>query len=488
MGFAELIPWATENMKKLEKYFLVPKKLILLRAPAGMGKTSVAVAYMIYNALLGKRSALFLRTRKEIEHALRIAKRIVERIKQDLLILPTPSKKELCVMHASGDVPIRFLCPAIDCDRLKRRNTKDIEKMLRGTVLELQEEYIRVLSSGGRCPYIIIKELLQKADIVFGVHEYFSDDELFSLLGRLDIIILDEAHNFILMHREFCEIDLRMGQELVDEYYLKGGKNIGKLVVGLWREGKYKESKAVSSYYQYRQTRGAEIKMNDSIIKVQAPIEIIKNRIDDIKKMIIMSSTLYPSKFFEILFAGNLDHEMVVIPGLMKSPNRTVRVVDSDISMAYKERTKFTLQKYAELILKIAEKIDGNVIVFAPNYDIATALSRIIKAPLVRDKIEQGKIVIAVFRSRISEGVDLPHSFRAVIIAGLPYPKITKKEINILGVYSREYGIDMDILERAYIESSMISALVQAMGRVGRRGKKGFVFIIDRRAKKLFGG
>lgn len=485
--FVEIIPWITENMKKLEKYFLVSKKLVLLRAPAGIGKTSVAIAYMIHNMLMGKRCALFLRTRKEIEHAFGIAKGILEKIEHDLLILPTPSKKELCIMHAGGDIPLRFLCPVIDCVRMRKRDVKDIEKVLRGKVLEYTEEYLRLLSSGGRCPYILLKELLGKADMIFGVHEYFSDDELFSLLGKLDIIIVDEAHSFILTYKEFSESYIRKGEVLVEDFYSKGGRNVGKLIVALWREGKYEDSRAVSHYYQYVKTQGVEIKIDGMIIKAEPPIEIIKKRIRDCEKMIIMSSTLYPSKFFEVLFSKGLEHEMIVVPGLIRNPNRVIKIVDTDVSMAYKERTEHTLMKYAEIILGIARRVKGNVIVFAPNYEIAEKLSRIIKAPVIRDRIQEEKIVITAFRSKISEGVDLPPSFKAVIIAGLPYPKITRKEIRILDAYRKKYGIDVDILRKAYIESSMISALVQAMGRVGRRGEKGLVFIIDRRAKRLFG-
>jgi len=53
-------------------------------------------------------------------------------------------------------------------------------------------------------------------------------------------------------------------------------------------------------------------------------------------------------------------------------------------------------------------------------------------------------------------------------------------------VYSERYGIDVETLKEAYLQSSMVSALIQAMGRVGRK-REGYVFVIDRRAIGIFG-
>ena len=132
--FVDLIPWKTPEMEKLAKIFVSPKKLVLVRAPAGVGKTSVAIAYLFWNALMGRRGAIFLRTRREVEHALNIARSIGERVSVDLLVIPTPSKRELCVMRPGKDIPIRFLCPAIDCERLRRRKYSDVERILRGNI------------------------------------------------------------------------------------------------------------------------------------------------------------------------------------------------------------------------------------------------------------------------------------------------------------------------------------------------------------------
>jgi len=485
--FVDLIPWKTPEMEKLARIFLSEKKLILVRAPAGIGKTSVAIAYLFWNALMGKRGAIFLRTRREVEHALNIARSISEKVNADLLIIPTPSKRELCVMRLGEDIPIRFLCPAIDCDRLRRRKYSDVERILRGNIPRDMHGYIYTLTRGGKCPYLMLKALLPKADVIVGVHEYFSDPYLYSLLGDLDIAIIDEAHNFILMHREFDKKLLEKGRILVEEFYEKGGRNIGRLIVALWREGKREDAVAVSHYYQYSIADGIGRETDGKILKIPTPIDVVRKRIDGLKKLVVMSSTLYPSKFFEILFSKGIDHEMHIILGLVDNPNRQITFVPTELSTSHSDRNIYTYKQYAILIKKIKAQTQHKVIVFAPSYDVARGIARFLKAP-VTDNPKGEDIIVTVFRGRIAEGVEIPKEYKVAIMAGLPYPKITKETIEILKVYSEEYGMSLSILRDAYLQSSMVSALIQAMGRVGRGGEKGYVFIIDRRAQRIFGG
>ena len=97
---------------------------------------------------------------------------------------------------------------------------------------------------------MILKALLPKADIIIGVHEYFSDSYLYSLLGRLNVAIVDEAHGFILMHKEFDKKLVKKGEDIAERFYEKKGKNIGRLIVALWREGNREDAIAVSQYHQ----------------------------------------------------------------------------------------------------------------------------------------------------------------------------------------------------------------------------------------------
>jgi len=482
MSFVDLIPWRNPIMSRLGEMFSAPNRLILIRAPSGVGKTSVAVAYAIWSALHGERTAIFLRTKREVEHALGIAGSILSRLDNpDILITPTPSRTEMCVM-GYREIPIRFMCPAVDCERLANRKISDIIKTLKGTTYDRLLAYKYIFSRGGRCPYIVARELLRRAHVVIGVHEYFSDSCLYSSLGELSTVIIDEAHSFLLMRYEFSLRLLKRGETLASEFYDAGGRNLGRYIVALWREGRRNDSIALSQYYQYMACEGEEIRVGDKILKVPTPIDIIRRRIRRLRRIIVMSSTLYPSSFFEVLFSKGLQHEMFVIPGIIGG--RRIQVLDTKLSMGYNERNMETFRQYARLIRKIAEREKSKVIVFTPSYEVAKHVAKFLGVRPT-DQFDQ-EIVVTVYRGKISEGIEPPPEYSVAILAGLPYPKINLEDIEVLKIYSKEYGISLDAMKKAYVESSMMSALIQAMGRVGRRGE-GKVYIVDRRAMRILG-
>lgn len=484
MSYVDMIPWKTKEMEKIAKIFLTDKKLILLRAPAGIGKTSVAVAYLISMAIMGKRGAIFLRTRKEVEHTLAIIKRIISGKKLDLLILPTPSKHDFCVVKP-GVPLIKYWCPASECDRLKRRKYSDIEKVLRSQVFSELNSYVRLMAMGMRCPYHICLELLKKADIIIGTHPYFIHEDLFERLGKLAIIVVDEAHNLVgITTFEGDAKNIEEGKIIAEEAMEKGHA-IHKYVVRLWRSGDIDRATILAEYDAYRTEKGVEVRMNGKIIKVYPPIELVKDRIENVSKIILMSSTLYPSKFYEKLFAEGINHRLEVIPGLFKSPKRRIVIMDTELSTAVSMRSQEIYAGYASEIKRLHRKLGEKIIVFCPSYEVAKNIAKHLGKE-VKDKPE-GEIIITVYRGRIAEGVELPEGYKVAIMAGLPFPKISAKDEKIIEVYSKIYRIDKQSIRQAFLMSSMVSALIQAAGRVGRR-EQGIVIIIDSRAKSIFGG
>ena len=68
-----------------------------------------------------------------------------------------------------------------------------------------------------------------------------------------------------------------------------------------------------------------------------------------------------------------------------------------------------------------------------------------------------------------------------VVAIGLPYPAVDKKFLRITGKIAEIIGMDKKQFIKDYMNSEMLGALVQLLGRAGRR-KKGACIIIDERA------
>jgi len=68
-----------------------------------------------------------------------------------------------------------------------------------------------------------------------------------------------------------------------------------------------------------------------------------------------------------------------------------------------------------------------------------------------------------------------------VIAVGLPYPATDKKFVAINKAIARRIGVDEKAFLRNMMNSEMITALTQLLGRAGRR-RKGACIIIDERA------
>ena len=481
MSFLDIIPWELSLGDKIARAFMSTKNLVLIRAPAGSGKTSVAIAYLIYRAMLGERGALFLRTKREVEHALGIAKKISEKTDTNLLIMPSPSKEDFCVMALNKEL-IKYWCPISECERLSRRKYSDLEAFLRRNVFASLSEYVNLLASGKRCPYYVALGLLRKANIVFGTHSYFIRSDLFEKLGKLDIVIVDEAHELLFPKTYEGNYEVvEEGREIAHSVE-EQGIALSRYIVSLGRSMDYESAKKLAEYDAYREADGADILLGKKIVKIYPPAILIRDRLRSVRKIVVMSSTLYPSNFFRMLFAKDMEHELIVIPGLIGG-RRKIIVVDTNLSLSYRMRNEETYKAYAELIRRIYLKHREKTLVFCPSYKVAEGIAKHLKTKPT-DKLG-GDLVITVFRGRIAEGIDAT-GYRVAIMAGLPFPMIDMETREILKLYSGIYHIDIEALENAYSLSSMISALVQAMGRVGRR-EEGVIYIIDSRAKKYLG-
>lgn len=475
MSFLDLLPWKKSTLPQISKAFLSEKKLVLLRAPAGSGKTAVALAYLVSEAIMGRRGAIFFRTKSEIENALRILREILDRRSLRLLVLPTPSKEDFCIYNPPRDI-VKYWCPISGCDRINRRSSKDLEHLFSEMNYSSINDYIVALARHGVCPYFTLQNMLRKADIVLGTHQYLITKDLFEKLGHLDIIIVDEAHNLMFLRTfESEKKNLLLGEEIFSR---SATRRIGHLVVALWREGRNLEAKLVALFDAFRSAEGETISVGNKIIKILPPIKLVEERMQNAKKFVLMSATLYPLRLFEKLFAGNMEHETLVIPGLFVRESLEIKIIKSKLSMKYAERNISTFKGYAELIRRIQKKLNQKLLIFAPSYEIANQLAKLLGCQ-IDSECRVG--LVTVFRGKLSEGIEQPYNI--AIAAGLPFPKITEETKIILEFYSKFYGIPYEALEYAYRYSGMIIALIQALGRVGRK-QKGLAIIIDKRSEK----
>ncbi len=207
-----------------------------------------------------------------------------------------------------------------------------------------------------------------------------------------------------------------------------------------------------------------------------------------------MSASLYPIKLFEEIFStSQYRPQSIIVSGMLESDEkRLFLALDIGLSTSFRKRKTEVLEEYAKLILFLSKKLKESILAFTPSKEYAKALKGFLQEATIINGAEKNtygeadckeSIFISYMRGALAEGVELDLggcSPRVLIIVGLPYPKIDEKTHLVLSSLSKAYGLEDTEFYEAYLYSSMISALVQASGRVGRR-EKGVVVIVDNR-------
>ncbi|MHA1676744.1 MAG: helicase C-terminal domain-containing protein, partial [Candidatus Njordarchaeales archaeon] len=184
------------------------------------------------------------------------------------------------------------------------------------------------------------------------------------------------------------------------------------------------------------------------------------------------------------------------IKGFMRSTSRRkLAILKSGITSKFNERGDKAFWRYTSIIKKIYDSIKENIIVFAPSKNFAEKLAKYIGAPILLEEpnrlmeslgisdLKDVPIIISVARSKLAEGIDLSYKGftpRILLVIGLPFPKITQEDRIIIQFYSKIYNIKEPLLRKSLSLSSMFSALIQTIGRIGRK-EKGFAIIVDDR-------
>ena len=447
------------------------KRLVMIRAPAGSGKTTIVLCRAVELAQQGVRTGVFFRTISQVDYALGLIRRILRISNVSVKVVPVVGKVRLCLNPPPDSDPFPKWCDYSKCPlRSRGKRVKEFP-----SVPESLEQLMNIGRSNGVCPYYLSLSEAEKADIVIATQAFFINDKLMEMLGKLDIAVVDEAHGLMHLITEISEEEYRRGREL-------SSMRLEDMSI--------EDAGILSRYEDYVDTDGDEVVLRGEgkRLKVVPPIRLIRKRLESVKKIILVSATIYPTGLFGLLFARGIDAEIEVIPGLIRETEKRkiLGVVVEDLSSKRELRTPRQYDRYAYVIRKLIERIGKPALILAPSYEFAQELSKRLGFPVCRDPREaKGDVVIGVLRGRFSEGieVDLGAPLRLLVIAGLPYRPRSPEFLSMVKVYAREYGVDFYELARAIEESDMINALIQALGRVGRR-ERGVAVILDSRVRK----
>ncbi len=481
-----------ENVdKELMKAFETDAEITFIRARAGAGKTYLSVAYALYRASEGDRVAIFVRTRSEINQALRIAReirsRLGDRAKELPTMIPMTGKEALCRFPPENNAVIKWWCRIIDCEFLNHKINDEFRDLIQNQQFSSIREYFIQARDMHLCPYFALQLAASEHQTIIVTHPYLINDELFERLGERDILIIDEAHN--LLKPITARINAR---ELKGSLRDLNDNEIQNMIINLWRRGDRHKAMKISRVWSFTSSPGEVIRINHEYIKVLPPDELIRERMRAARKIFVISSTLYPINMYKKLFARNIKAEIKIIPGFLRNTKTKIHVIlKIGLTSRYKERSEKTFRMYAKVIQEIVNKLNKTTLVFVPSKEFASNLYRELRWTVVLDETDLYQIesehVISVMGSKISEGVDISIGQKEpelVIIAGLPYPRRDKEYLGIINLYTKYYKIDARTLLTTMETSEMLSRLIQTAGRVGRK-KKGAVIIIDDRITSI---
>jgi len=490
--YEEIIDVIRDNVdKELLSAFETKARVTFIRAKAGAGKTYLSVAYALYRASEGDKIAIFVRTRSEINQVLRIASEIRSRLGARASELPTitpiTGKEALCRFPPENNTVIKWWCRIIDCEFLNNKINNDYRELIQNRQLSSIKDYFIQARDMHLCPYFALQLTANENKAIVTTHPYLINNELFERLGEREILIIDEAHNLLKpVTARINERELNRSRTDLDD------NEIQNMIINLWRRNQKIRAMRVSRLWNFINSPGKLIRINEECIKVLPPDELIRERAREAREIFIISSTLYPINLYKKLFAKNIDAEIRIIPGFLENTKtRTHAVLKIGLTSRYEERSEKTYKLYAKAINDIVNELKKTTLVFVPSKDFAKNLSKELKWNVVLDENDLYQVetehIISVMGSKISEGVDIYISGKEpelLIIAGLPYPRRDREYLGIINLYKMHYGIDAGTLLKIIEISEMLSRLIQTAGRVGRR-KKGAVIIIDDRITNI---
>uniref|UniRef100_A0A0N5A1A4 Helicase ATP-binding domain-containing protein n=1 Tax=Parastrongyloides trichosuri TaxID=131310 RepID=A0A0N5A1A4_PARTI len=239
-----------------------------------------------------------------------------------------------------------------------------------------------------------------------------------------------------------------------------------------------------------------------------SPIDTFTSELGMNFKCIVQGEQVIPKEqiFASVVGVGPSDREIIC--------------TQKEINQGEKNNSNSILLEIAHLIVDVCEKVEKGVLVFFPSYNMINQVYDKLNSSKLMSKLKSYKVVLqeprksnvldtimkefedavknpksisktctggvmfAVYRGKISEGIDFPDDLaRCVISIGIPYPSIVDQQVIEKKLYNSKFCKVKNLLNgNEWYKIQAFRALNQALGRCLRhRDDWGLIILVDKR-------
>jgi len=511
------------------------KKIILISAPTGLGKTICSLV----PAIKSGKQILFI-TPRQAQH--RIVIQSAKDIRKELKVASIIGKQDMCDNPEIKKIPNFYDM----CSLARRKGSK-----------------IRCdLFKNGTCRYYEEIEKCKTADIITANYRHIFDpviNDAFMSLTKFDvedmILIIDEAHNLPHTLRDIASTRItdktceRAQNELellnmanfkiegvnlvkyiaediiyktisiddekrrlnksyinIDEDIIHWLDKAGQKVIEIKQEdGTIAPISYLLAIYNFlsmwRDTDDVtHIRVFDRVngnwnlnIKCLEP-ELLCEPLHRFYSTILMSGTLQPIQYYKDVLGLDDNTVMKSYPSIFPPENKIV-IINNDLTTEYKNRNSEMFMMYGQKISNICNRVNGNIAVFFTSYSLMKQIKNYIdttrdtitetsgkKINIHKELESRDKLLLGVMRGTLSEGVDYKDNLlSAIVICGLPFPMMDIEQKALMNYYDKKYGSGFTY---ASLYPS-INVVLQTMGR-GIRSETDVcsIYLFDKRFKQ----
>ena len=516
-----------EKLKGKVVEALRSKKVVLLNAPTGSGKTlfSLLVGFDLFDRVIAG-----VKTHNEFFPYYREAKRLGKRF--SFLV----GKPNAC-LFASKDVDSED----IKCGLCPFRRSVEIEAQ--SSPAEFLSQLKERGGNEGFCPYYTLQDSLSKAEVVAITYPYLLVPWYRASIDvplEESLVVIDEAHNLDraadLTERVLSQRSLEGALREVSSQEARSILgSIRKSLQGLINQGeKYVRVTNVSLVsHDELQVLADELEdLREKMIKERrirrlhlgsvvkflvatrspdyviysaegkliarsfAPLSEFKDIVENAGGLLLMSGTLPPKNYLtKVLDFGGKD--VVEFNAEKFVRLRSYEAFDCyiaiDVTSKYELRETMA-SKYASYLLRIYYSAKSHVLAVSPSYEYMNAITSRLKIPTYVEseespveslaKLNERTLICAVSRGKLTEGIELVDEegrsrISDVAVVGIPYPPVD----DLTEDFSNRAGIPL----HEFLRINAWIAVRQAVGRAIRGPEdRANLWLLDRRFEEMW--